>query len=101
MFLLFLLETEDYSQFPGETFTMGFLKNYGSYLKLDTGQLIHLYRGEKIEESQAPLEELTRPTTSYYTKINVDKNKILTIASVLIILISGYLIVDSFTDSSS
>ncbi|MBW9232423.1 DUF4115 domain-containing protein [Leptospira santarosai] len=95
------LETEDYSQFPGETFTMGFLKNYGSYLKLDTGQLINLYRGEKIEESQAPLEELTRPTVSYYTKINVDKNKIFTIASVLIILISAYLIIDSFVSSSS
>ncbi|EMY77136.1 DNA-binding helix-turn-helix protein [Leptospira weilii serovar Ranarum str. ICFT] len=95
------LETEDYSQFPGETFTMGFLKNYGSYLKLDTGQLINLYRGEKIEESQAPLEELTRPTASYYTKINLDKNKIFTIASVLIILISAYLIIDSFMSPSS
>ncbi|EMK23180.1 helix-turn-helix domain-containing protein [Leptospira kirschneri] len=95
------LETEDYSQFPGETFTMGFLKNYGGYLKLDTGQLINLYRGEKIEESQAPLEELTRPTASYYTKINVDKNKIFTIASVLIILISAYLIIDSFIGPSS
>ncbi|MBM9500190.1 helix-turn-helix domain-containing protein [Leptospira sp. 201903071] len=95
------LETEDYSQFPGETFTMGFLKNYGSYLKLDTGQLINLYRGEKIEESQAPLEELTRPTTSYYSKINVDKNKIFTIAAVLVILICAYIIIDVATDSSS
>ncbi|TGK10024.1 helix-turn-helix domain-containing protein [Leptospira fletcheri] len=83
------LETEDYAQFPGETFTIGFLKNYGSYLKLDTGMLVNLYRGEKIEESQAPLEELTRPTSSFYYDLNIDKNKLITAVGALLIVILG------------
>ncbi|TGK17182.1 helix-turn-helix domain-containing protein [Leptospira fluminis] len=83
------LETEDYAQFPGETFTIGFLKNYGSYLKLDTGMLVNLYRGEKIEESQAPLEELTRPTSSFYYDLNIDKNKLITAAGALLIVLIG------------
>ncbi|EPG75017.1 DNA-binding helix-turn-helix protein [Leptospira fainei serovar Hurstbridge str. BUT 6] len=95
------LETEDYAQFPGETFTIGFLKNYGSYLKLDTGMLVNLYRGEKIEESQAPLEELTRPTSSFYYDLNIDKNKIITAVSALMIVIAGFLLFTFVFDGSS
>lgn len=94
------LETEDYAQFPGETFTVGFLKNYGSYLKLDTGLLINLYRGEKIEESQAPLEELTRPTSNFYYDFNFDKNKIITAVSVAMLVIASILIY-TFVDGGS
>ncbi|EQA47092.1 DNA-binding helix-turn-helix protein [Leptospira broomii serovar Hurstbridge str. 5399] len=95
------LETEDYAQFPGETFTIGFLKNYGSYLKLDTGMLVNLYRGEKIEESQAPLEELTRPTSSFYYDFNIDKNKIITAVSALMLVIAGFLLFTFVFDGSS
>ncbi|PKA16908.1 helix-turn-helix domain-containing protein [Leptospira haakeii] len=94
------LETEDYAQFPGETFTIGFLKNYGSYLKLDTGMLINLYRGEKIEESQAPLEELTKPTSNFYYDLNFDKNKLITAISVLMVAIAAVLLY-TFIDGSS
>ncbi|BDA78413.1 transcriptional regulator [Leptospira kobayashii] len=92
------LETEDYSQFPAETFALGFLKNYASYLKLDTAMLLNLYRGEQIEESQAPLEELTRPTTSSFT---LDRNKLITIVSVALFVISAYIIYLSFQESGS
>ncbi|MDF3820285.1 DUF4115 domain-containing protein [Leptospira sp. 96542] len=92
------LETEDYSQFPAETFALGFLKNYASYLKLDSAMLLNLYRGEQIEESQAPLEELTRPTTSSFS---LDKNKIISFVSILLFAISAYIIYISFEDSGS
>ncbi|WP_411822275.1 helix-turn-helix domain-containing protein [Leptospira sp. 'Mane'] len=92
------LETEDYSQFPAETFALGFLKNYASYLKLDTAMLLNLYRGEQIEESQAPLEELTRPTTSSFT---LDRNKLITIVSVALFAVSAYIIYLSFQESGS
>lgn len=90
------LETEDYSQFPAETFALGFLKNYASYLKLDNAMLLNLYRGEQIEESQAPLEELTKPTSASY----VDKNQLITAISIVLIGIAGYLAYLSFTDQS-
>ncbi|TGN20068.1 helix-turn-helix domain-containing protein [Leptospira idonii] len=92
------LETEDYSQFPAETFALGFLKNYASYLKLDTAMLLNLYRGEQIEESQAPLEELTRPTTSSFT---LDRNKIITLVSAALFIVSAYIIYLSFEESGS
>ncbi|WCL48396.1 helix-turn-helix domain-containing protein [Leptospira sp. GIMC2001] len=90
------LETEDYSQFPAETFALGFLKNYGSYLKLDNAMLMNLYRGEQIEEAQAPLEELTKPTTTTY----IDKNQIVTGISIVLILIAAYIAYLSFADNS-
>lgn len=90
------LETEDYSQFPAETFALGFLKNYASYLKLDTGMLTNLYRGEQIEESLAPLEELTKPTTVTY----LDKNQMMTGVTILLVLIAGYIAYLSFSGSS-
>lgn len=91
------LETEDYSQFPAETFAMGFLKNYATYLKLDNAMLMNLYRGEQIEESQAPLEELTKPTSTFY----FDKNKIIVFISAILILASGYFLYLTFQEDSS
>jgi cytoskeletal protein RodZ len=94
------LETEDYSQFPAETFALGFLKNYGSFLKLDTGYLMDLYRGEQLEELQPPLEELTRPTTSFF---QMDQNKILIMIAMLIAGVGLYIFYngpDSSTVSS-
>lgn len=90
------LETEDYSQFPAETFALGFLKNYAAYLKLDNAMLMNLYRGEQIEESQAPLEELTKPTRTNY----MDKNQMVTAISIFLVCVAGYLLYLSFSDSS-
>ncbi len=56
------LEEEDFDRFPGETYVVGFLKSYSEYLKLDSDEMIHLYRGYKIGESATPIEELTKPT---------------------------------------
>ena len=60
------LEDEDFDKFPGETYVIGFLKSYSEYLKLDTDEIIMLYKGYKIGESATPLEELTRPTKSSF-----------------------------------
>jgi transcriptional regulator with XRE-family HTH domain len=56
------LEAEDYSQFPGETYTTGFLRSYADYLNLDSDHILNLYRGIQIDQSQSPVEELTRST---------------------------------------
>ncbi|HSM38409.1 MAG TPA: helix-turn-helix domain-containing protein, partial [Candidatus Limnocylindrales bacterium] len=50
------LEQGDYRDLPGAVYTKGFLRNYGSYLNLDTDYLVDLYR---LESSAAAVE---RPT---------------------------------------
>jgi len=54
------LETEYFESFPGEPYTIGFLKTYGSYLDLDTQELISLYRAHRIQEQPVPVEQLLR-----------------------------------------
>ena len=60
------LEEEDFDKFPGETYIIGFLRTYSEYLKLDSKEIIGLYKSYKIGESATPLEELTRPTKSQF-----------------------------------
>ena len=76
------LENEDYAQFPAETFTIGFLKNYSDYLKLDTAGMLNLYRGEQLVESQQPLEELTKPTVKMIA-LELKTNKLLPLGIIL------------------
>lgn len=61
------LETEDFSQFIAETYTLGFLKNYGEYLGLDVKELLSLYRIIKIQEEPVPVEQLL------HTPLNVPR----------------------------
>jgi len=52
------LEDEDFSEFPGETYALGFLRNYADYLDLDAEELIALYRNLRIQEQPLPMSEL-------------------------------------------
>jgi len=52
------MEMEDTSVFPGETYFIGFLRNYSDFLGLDPEKLIGLFRNLKIQEQQPPMEEL-------------------------------------------
>jgi len=52
------MEQEDFSAFPGDTYLLGFLRNYGDYLGLDAERLVNLYRNMKIQEQPVPMEEL-------------------------------------------
>ena len=52
------LEDEDYSVFPGETYLLGFLRNYSEYLGLDSDEVITSYKNMKLQEQPAPIEEL-------------------------------------------
>lgn len=61
---LMALEEEDFERLPGETYVIGFLKNYAEFLKLDVEEIVSCYKGYKIGESATPLEELTKPTSS-------------------------------------
>ncbi len=52
------MEQEDFSAFPGDTYLLGFLRNYADYLGLDSERLVTLYRNMKIQEQPVPMEEL-------------------------------------------
>lgn len=52
------LENEDFSVFPGETYVIGFLKNYSAYLGLNPNEVVSLYRNIKLQEQPAPMDEL-------------------------------------------
>jgi cytoskeletal protein RodZ len=51
-------EKEDFSVFPGESYLIGFLRNYGEYLGLNVRELLSLYQGIKIQEQEVPVERL-------------------------------------------
>ena len=48
------LEAENESFFPGEPYLVGFLRNYATYLGLDTDRLNNLYRAKMLQESPVP-----------------------------------------------
>lgn len=48
------MESERLESFPGETYLVGFLKNYSEYLGLNSAQVLALYRAKKIQESPVP-----------------------------------------------
>jgi hypothetical protein len=58
------LEREDFSVFPGEAYALGFLKNYGLFLELDTNALLSLHRALKIQEQPVPVDQLLRSPSS-------------------------------------
>jgi len=54
------LEKEEFSVFPGEPYLLGFLKNYSTYLDLNSGELLSLYRSFKLQEQPVPVDELLK-----------------------------------------
>lgn len=60
------LEEEDVSQFPGDTYAMGFLRNYAEYLGLNSAELITLYKNMRLQEQPVPLEALLKRKRSYF-----------------------------------
>jgi len=61
------LEQEDFSMIPGETYIIGFLRNYAEYLSLNPEELVALYKNIQIQEQPLPMTELldrSRPKSS-------------------------------------
>ena len=55
------MENEDFSVFPGEPYIIGFLRNYAEYLGLESAAIIQAFRGIRIQEQPAPIQELLQP----------------------------------------
>lgn len=64
------LEKEEFSQFPGEPYLLGFLRNYGEYLGLNAQELLSQYRSMKLQEQPVPIEQLLKdPEPSHHWPI--------------------------------
>jgi cytoskeleton protein RodZ len=55
------LEDEEFAVFPGETYSLGFLRSYAEYLGLNADELVARYRNLKIQEQPVPMTELLEP----------------------------------------
>ncbi|MCX7787374.1 MAG: helix-turn-helix domain-containing protein [Spirochaetes bacterium] len=60
------LEEEDVSLFPGDTYAIGFLRNYAEYLGLNPAELITLYKNMRLQEQPVPIEVLLEKKRSFH-----------------------------------
>jgi cytoskeletal protein RodZ len=58
------LEQEQFSSIPGETYIIGFLRNYAEYLSLNPEEIVTLYKNIQIQEQPLPMTELLEPKGS-------------------------------------
>ncbi len=58
------LEAEDFEQFPGDPYLMGFMRTYAEYLGLNPEEIVLLYKNLKLQEQPAPIDELIAKPTS-------------------------------------
>jgi len=65
------LESESFDQFPGESYLLGFLRNYANYLSLDEQETITLYRNLRLQEQPAPISELLDDSKAKRLKMGV------------------------------
>ena len=55
------LEEERFSTIPGETYIIGFLRNYAEYLSLNPEEIVTLYKNIQLQEQPLPMTELLEP----------------------------------------
>jgi cytoskeletal protein RodZ len=58
------LEQEQFATIPGETYIIGFLRNYAEYLSLNPEEIVTLYKNIQIQEQPLPMTELLEPAGS-------------------------------------
>lgn len=80
------LEGEKFDDFPGESYLLGFLRNYCEYLDLDGDEFVNAYKNQKIQEINVPVSELV-PARPFFERVfgrNVRKVKILFVVVVVL-----------------
>ena len=82
------LEDEDFSVFPGETYAMGFLRNYAENLGLNAEELIGIYRNIKIQEQPLPMTELL----DAHPRLPPRRLILIVAVGVIVLALAGYII---------
>lgn len=85
------LEEEAFETFPGESYLVGFLRNYANYLGLDEQELVALYHNMKIQEEPAPLTELLDTRRfSFNPKIaGIIAGALIVVAAIVLLVLQG------------
>jgi len=85
---LLAIENENFDIFPGETYLIGFIRNYSQFLGLDPDEMVLKYRDYKIQEQPAPIEQLTAKTSTLKRFILIGITFVIIVSSVLYILLT-------------
>jgi len=86
---LLAIENENFDVFPGETYLLGFLRNYAQFLGLDPDEMVLKYRDYKIQEQPAPIEQLTAKPKTTRKYLLIILTILLIVSSVLYVVFSG------------
>ena len=86
---LLAIENENFDIFPGETYLIGFIRNYTQFLGIDPDEMVLKYKDYKIQEQPAPIEQLTAKTSTQKRFILIGIIFIIIVSSVLYILITA------------
>ncbi len=76
------LEADDFSKFPSETHTLGFIRNYSIFLGLNPEKMLGIYKRQMLQEAPVPIKELTAPH-----KERLNPAFFITIFSILVFII--------------
>ena len=83
------LENEKFDDFPGESYLIGFLRNYCEYLDLDGNELVNLYRNQKIQEINVPASALIPPRPLFERLFGQNAGRVKVALLVLLLLAAG------------
>lgn len=86
--LLVALESDNYKKLPPPTFVRGFIKNYATFLGLDPGKLLAVFRREFAEERHKPyvMDAFSNPVEE--PKFKLTPNQLL--AGVVVIIVISF-----------
>ncbi len=82
------MESEDFEDFPGETYLIGFLRRYAEFLGLSGEEMVNRYHRMRLAEQPAPIAELLKPDRS----IAVRRALAIIVAIIIVIGGGGYAI---------
>lgn len=88
---LIALENEDYDEFPGEVYLIGFLRTYGDYLELNGDDLVSMYRNLQIQEQPPPMEELLErhPSPRSRKPVLLAVIAVVVVAAIVVLFVTG------------
>ena len=86
---LLAIENENFDIFPGETYLIGFIRNYSQFLGLDPDEMVLKYKYYKIQEQPAPIEQLTAKTNTQKRFILIGIIFIIVVSSIVYILLTA------------
>ena len=83
------IENENFDIFPGETYLIGFLRNYAQFLGLEPDEMVLKYKDYKIQEQPAPIEQLTARPKNTKKQFLIILVFIMIISTVLYVILAG------------